>query len=73
MNLIEVDDGGRWNIVDNTYNDNAWSRFTNKHSENLYIHIYIYIDMYKQVWNIYIEILWVFICETWPRIVVVSG
>ena len=27
-----IDDGGRWNIVDNTYNGNAWSRFTNKHS-----------------------------------------
>ena len=39
MNLMEVDDGGRWNIVDNTYNGNAWSRFTNKLSENLYIYI----------------------------------
>ena len=34
---MDVDDGGRWNIVDNTYNENAWSRFKNKHSENLYI------------------------------------
>ena len=26
----ETNDGGRWNIVDNTYNRDAWSRFTNK-------------------------------------------
>ena len=32
MNLMEVvDDGGRCNIVDNTYNRNTWSHFTIKH------------------------------------------
>ena len=29
---MEVDDGGRLNIIGNTYNWNAWSSFTNKHS-----------------------------------------
>ena len=28
INLIEEDDGGRWNIVDNTYNRDTWFRFT---------------------------------------------
>ena len=28
MNLIEADDGGRWNIVVNTYNGNSWFRVT---------------------------------------------
>ena len=37
LNLMDVDDGS-WGSVDNTYNRSAWSRFTNKHSENLYIY-----------------------------------
>ena len=36
---MEVDKGGRGNIVDNTYNWNAWSLFITKHSENVYIYI----------------------------------
>ena len=36
---MEIDNGGMWNIVGNTYNENAWSLFTNKHSENLYVYI----------------------------------
>ena len=43
---MKVDDGVRWNIVDNTYIGNTWSRFKNKHSENLCIYVvsshYIY-------------------------------
>ena len=38
--LMEVDDGRRINIVDNTCNWNTWSRFTKKHLENLYIYIF---------------------------------
>ena len=36
LNFTDLDDGGRWSIVDNTYNGKSWARFTNKHSENLY-------------------------------------
>ena len=85
MNLIEG--SGRWNIVDNPYNGNAWSRFTSIHSENLYIFRTItaslgewgdvYTCLYSLddalfVQNIYIEILWVCTSETWPSIPVVS-
>ena len=31
MNLMEEEDGGRWNIADNTYNGDTWLRITNKH------------------------------------------
>ena len=37
---MEVDSGGKWNIVDNTCNGNTWSPFTNKHWENLSIYIF---------------------------------
>ena len=57
VHLMEVDDGGRWNNVGNTYNGNPWSRFTNKVSENLSLslslYIYIYIYMYITI-SIYI-------------------
>ena len=66
MDLLEVGDGGRWNIVDNT-EGNTWSRLTNKHSENFYIYISFWFS-----WWCGIEILWAFICETWPSIAVVS-
>ena len=80
-NLIDLDDDGRWNIMGNTYNGNSWSRFANKHLENLYIYTYIfrtikassekywspYTCLYSPddaliVRNIYIVILWVYIC-----------
>ena len=35
---MEEQDGGRQNLVDNTYNENTWSRFTSKYTENLYIY-----------------------------------
>ena len=35
-NLMEANDGGRWNIIYNTYNGNF---FTIKHLENLYKYI----------------------------------
>ena len=38
---MDVDDGGRLNIVHNTYNGKAWSRFAKKQSENTHIGIYI--------------------------------
>ena len=54
MNLIEVDDGGRWNIVDNTYKGNTWSRFINdtQRITSLYSP-----DDALTVWNIYLEII----------------
>ena len=51
VNLTEVDDGGRWNIVD---------KMTDLYS------LYDSLGM----GNIYMKILWVFIC-TWPSISVV--
>ena len=32
---MDVDDGGRWNIVDNISKRNSWSHFTLKYLENL--------------------------------------
>ena len=56
--LMEGDDGGRRNIVDNTYNENN--------------HTCLYSpDDALIVRNIFIEILWVLICETRPSIRVV--
>ena len=37
---MDVDDGGRGNIVDSTSERNNWSRFAIKQLENLYIYIY---------------------------------
>ena len=68
---MEVDDGGRWNIVNHTYNGNTLSHFTNKLWENLF-EVCISPDDALIVRNIYIEILPVFICETWTSIPVVS-
>ena len=40
LNLMELDDSGRWNIVDNTYNGNAWSRFTNIYVDSLSVYLW---------------------------------
>ena len=36
---MDVDDGGRWKIVDNTSKRNNWSRFTINHLEKRYMYI----------------------------------
>ena len=37
---MEVDDGGRWNIVGDTSKRKNWPRFTIKHLENLSMYIF---------------------------------
>ena len=55
MNLMKLNDGGRWKMVGNTCNRNAWSLFTNKLSENLSLSlslslcIYVYIYIYTYI------------------------
>ena len=49
INLMDVDDSGRWNIVDNTYNGNTWSRITNT-ERSLYIYISVLIcEMWQNI------------------------
>ena len=63
MNLMEVDGSGIWNIVGNTYNGDTGSHFRKKYWEND-------TSLYSPD-DALIEILRVFICETWPSIPVV--
>ena len=47
INIIDVDDGERSNIVDKTYNWDTWFNFTRKKSIFIYIDCLIVIYIYR--------------------------
>ena len=55
---MEVDDSGRWNIADNTYNGNTW----NRQSISLYLY-FVQLRDHQENTDLSDNI-----CEKWPSI-----